>query len=61
MKKNLGLILIVVGALLMVLGYVSEYFMNDPLKDQNWFGLTAWLVMVAGLALHIVNEKKAIR
>lgn len=60
MKKNVGIILIVVGALLLVLGYFSDLVLEDPLKDQNWFDIISWLIMVSGLVTHIVINKKEV-
>lgn len=54
--KNLGIILIVVGALLQILCALVP-FMAD-LADQNWYTWGAVLLIIAGLITHIVVNKK---
>lgn len=54
--KNLGLILIIVGALLLVLCALVP-FMAD-LADQNWYTWGSVLLIVAGLITHIFVNKK---
>ena len=54
--KNLGLILIIVGALLLVLCALLP-FMAD-LADQNWYTWGSVLLIIAGLITHIVMNKK---
>ena len=56
MKKNLGILLIVLGALLLILcAFVP--FMGD-LADQNWYTWGSMLLIVAGLLTHIFMNKK---
>ena len=54
--KNLGIILVVVGALLLVLCSLVP-FMGD-LADQNWYTWGSVLLIVAGLLTHIYMKKK---
>ena len=54
--KNLGLILIIVGALLLVLCALVP-FMSD-LADQNWYTWGSVFLIVAGLITHIIVNKK---
>jgi Mn2+/Fe2+ NRAMP family transporter len=56
MKKDLGIILIVLGALLLVLCSLVP-FMND-LADQNWYTWGSVVLIVAGLLTHIYMKKK---
>lgn len=53
--KNLGIILIVVGALLLVL-CAALPFMSD-LADQNWYTVGSFVLIIAGLIAHIVLNK----
>lgn len=54
--KNLGLILIIIGAILLVLTTVLP-FMAD-LADQNWYTIGSLVLIVAGLICHIVVNKR---
>ncbi len=53
--KNLGLILIVLGALLLVLTVVP--FMAD-MADQNWYTIGSLVLIIVGLIAHIVINKR---
>lgn len=53
MKKNLGIILIVLGALLLILSYVFS------LEDYNFYNVGALLVIIAGIVTHIVVTKRS--
>ncbi|MBR2630152.1 MAG: hypothetical protein IKD25_01300 [Bacteroidaceae bacterium] len=56
MKKDLGIILIVLGAVLQILCSLVP-FMND-LADQNWYTWGSVVLIVAGLLTHIYMKKK---
>ncbi len=55
--KNLGIIFIIVGALLLV-GCALLPFMND-MADYNWYTGGSVVLIIAGLLLHIYLKKKA--
>ena len=56
MKKNLGIFLIVLGALMLILcAFVP--FMGD-LADQNWYTWGSLFIIIAGLLTHIFMNKK---
>lgn len=50
--KNLGVLLIVLGTLILVLSYYLNWV------DYNWVNGSAVLVIIAGLIVHIVMNKK---
>ncbi len=50
--KNLGILLIVLGTAVLVLSYVCHWV------DINWPDAIALLVIVAGIVVHIVMNKK---
>lgn len=54
--KNLGIILIIIGAILLVLTTVLP-FMAD-LADQNWYTIGSLVLIIAGLICHIVINKR---
>ena len=54
--KNLGIILIIIGALALVLSAVVP-FMAD-LADQNWYTIGSVVLIIAGLISHILINKK---
>ena len=54
--KNLGIILIVVGALLLILCSLIP-IMGD-LADQNWYTWGSFFLIIAGLLTHIFLNKK---
>ena len=54
--KNLGLILIIVGALLLILCALIPG-MGD-LADQNWYTWGSFFLIIAGLLTHIFMNKK---
>ncbi len=54
--KNLGLILIIIGAVLLVLTTVLP-FMAD-LADQNWYTIGSLVLIIVGLICHIVINKR---
>ena len=53
MKKYLGIILIVLGALLLVISYLTK-----ELVDYNWYQLVCLLLIIGGIVAHIVISKK---
>lgn len=53
MKKNLGIILIVLGALLLILSYVLN------LEDYNFYNVGALLIIIAGIVTHIFVTKRS--
>lgn len=50
--KNLGLIMIVLGAIVLCLSYALNWV------DYNWVDGTALLVMILGLIVHIIMNKR---
>ena len=54
--KNLGIILIVVGALLLILCALVPGL--GDLADQNWYTWGSFLLIIAGLLTHIFLNKK---
>ena len=56
MKRNIGIILIILGALLQIL-CATVPFMAD-LADQNWYTWGSVVLIVAGLLTHIFVNKK---
>ncbi|MCR4592411.1 MAG: hypothetical protein K5672_04575 [Bacteroidaceae bacterium] len=61
-KQNLGITLIVVGALLLIISYFSAKlnlgFLAE-LVDYNWYQLIALLLIIAGIVAHIVIAKRS--
>ena len=55
--KNLGIILIIVGALLLILSALVPGL--GDLADQNWYTWGSFIVLiVGGLITHIILNKK---
>ncbi len=54
--KNLGLILIIVGALLLIICALIPA--AGDLADQNWYTWGSFILIIAGLITHIVVNKK---
>lgn len=50
--KNLGLIMIILGAIILCLSYALNWV------DYNWVDGTAFLVMILGLIVHIIMNKR---
>lgn len=50
--KNLGVLLIVLGTVVLVLSFFMKWV------DLNWLNGSALLVIVAGIIVHIVMNKK---
>ena len=61
-KQNLGITLIVVGALLLIISYFSAKlnlgFLAE-LVDYNWYQLIALLLIIAGIVAHIAIAKRS--
>ncbi len=55
MKENLGIILIVLGALMLIISYFAE------LTDFNWYQVLSLLFIIAGIVLHIILSKKNLK
>jgi len=53
--KNLGIILIIIGAILLVLTVLP--FMAD-MADQNWYTVGSLVLIIAGLLAHIIINKR---
>lgn len=53
MKQNLGIILIVIGALLLLISYFTD------LVDYNFYNIGALLIIIAGIVTHIVITKRS--
>lgn len=53
MKKYLGILLIVLGALMLIISYFFD------LVDYNWYNVGALLLIIIGLIAHIQVTKKA--
>jgi hypothetical protein len=51
--KFICIILIVLGALILVLSYVTDKYLNSGAVDQNWILGLAWLLIIAGVPTHI--------
>ncbi|MDE5560615.1 MAG: hypothetical protein K2J00_02245 [Bacteroidaceae bacterium] len=51
--KYTGIIMIVVGALILVLSYATDRFLNSGTVDQNWIQGLALLLIIAGVPTHI--------
>lgn len=53
MRKYLGIILIVLGAVLLVVSYLSK-----ELVDYNWYQVLCLLLIIGGIITHIIVTKK---
>lgn len=54
MTKYLGVLLIVVGTIMLVISYVSQ-----TMIDWNWYQLLSIVIIILGVAMHIVFLKKS--
>lgn len=52
MKKYIGIILIVLGALMLILSYFADFV------DYNLYNVGVLVLIIAGLITHIVLTKK---
>lgn len=50
--KNLGLLLIILGVIVLCLSYAFNWV------DYNWVGGVSFLLMVVGLIVHIIMNKR---
>ena len=53
MRKYLGIILIVLGALLLIISYLTK-----ELVDYNWYQILCLLLIIGGIIAHIIVTKK---
>lgn len=53
MKKNLGIILIVLGALMLIISYFADFV------DYNFYNIGALLLIIVGIVTHIVMTKRS--
>ena len=53
MKQNLGIILIVLGALLLIISYFAD------LMDYNFYNIGALVIIIACIVMHIVITKRS--
>lgn len=53
MKNYAGIIMIVLGALLLILSYITD------MTDYNWYQLICLLLIIGGIVTHIIVSKKA--
>lgn len=61
-KQNVGIILIVLGALLLIISYFSAKFnlgVLANLVDYNWFQVCSLVLIIAGIVTHIVITKRS--
>jgi hypothetical protein len=54
--KNLGIILIIIGALLLVLCAIVPPMAD--LADQNWYTIGSLVLIIVGLIAHIFINKR---
>jgi hypothetical protein len=54
MKQNLGIIIIVLGALMLIFSYYPF-----DLVDYNFYNIGAFIIIVAGIVTHIVVTKRS--
>jgi hypothetical protein len=52
-KQNLGIILIVLGALLLIVSYFAD------LVDYNYYNVGALFIIIAGIVTHIAMIKRS--
>ncbi|MBR4187569.1 MAG: hypothetical protein IKO60_01675 [Bacteroidaceae bacterium] len=53
MKQNIGIILIVLGALLLIVSYFAD------LVDYNFYNIGALVLIIAGIVAHIYVTKRS--
>lgn len=53
MKNYMGIVAIVLGAILLVISYLT-----GSLVDYNWVQILALLLIVAGIVAHIIITKR---
>ncbi len=52
-KKNLGIILIVLGALMLIISYFADFV------DYNFYNIGALIIIIAGIVTHIYVTKRS--
>jgi hypothetical protein len=57
--KYLGIIMLVIGALILVLSYATDKFLNSGAVDHNWIQGIALLFIIAAVPTHIHVTGKA--
>ena len=53
MKQNLGIILIVLGALMLIISYFADFV------DYNFYNIGALLLIIVGIVTHIVMTMRS--
>ena len=53
LKKNAGIILIVLGALMLMISYLTHDWV-----DYNWYQVICLLFIICGIIAHIIISKK---
>ena len=59
--KYTGIIMIVVGALALVFSYLSDRYLGSGTVDYNWIQGIPMLLIIAGLVVHIIVSRKAVK
>jgi hypothetical protein len=59
--KYTGIIMIVVGALALVFSYLSDRYLGSGTVDYNWVQGIPMLLIIAGLVVHIIMSRKAVK
>jgi len=57
--KYTGIIMIVVGALILLISYATDRFLNTGWVDNNWIQGLAMLLIIVGIPTHIHVVGKA--
>lgn len=57
--KYTGIIMIVVGALILLLSYATDRFLNTGTVDNNWIQGLAMFLIIVGIPTHIHVVGKA--
>ncbi len=55
MKKNLGIIMIVLGALMLIISYFTDF-----LVDYNSYQAISLLMIILGIVAHIYITKRSV-
>ncbi len=53
--------MIVVGALALVFSYLSDRYLGSGTVDYNWVQGIPMLLIIAGLVVHIIMSRKAVK
>ena len=59
--KYIGIIMIVVGALALVFSYLSDRYLGSGTVDNNWIQGIPMLLIIAGLIVHIIMSRRAVK